>query len=195
MQNALLFKRQDKNGYIKFISVFGPALMGAAFWNNNKTTKLVSELLTITDEAFIHLCIINYSATWKAQEQLKSGEAHVQVPVSGDMIHCDLVCDCCIDQRLTNNFDIASPLGSQRLLLPTRLTNWSTIQAQGATCHVDGLDMASKPSTNWPKKYTKTAMSMESNLTRPSRKALKKKWPAPTKLAKGRETVLTHTMI
>jgi hypothetical protein len=39
-------------------------------------------MLTVTDEAFIHLCIINYSATWKAQERKKAGEANVQVPVS-----------------------------------------------------------------------------------------------------------------
>ena len=65
-----------------------------------------------------------------------------------------------------------------------------------ATYHVDGLKMAYKPSTNWPKKYIKTAMSMERNSTRPSRKASRKKWPAPTKLlAKGRETVSTPTMI
>ena len=82
MQDALLSKCQKTMDYIKFISHFGPALMGATLWNNNKTTKLVSELLTITDEAFIHLCIINYSATWKAQEKKKSGETDVQVPVS-----------------------------------------------------------------------------------------------------------------
>ena len=68
MQNALCYKCQHMDEYIKFISHFGPALTGMSFWNNNKTSKLVSELLTITDEAFIHLCIINYSATWKAQE-------------------------------------------------------------------------------------------------------------------------------
>ena len=84
MQDALFHKREkNTDGYIKFISHFGPALTGTAFWNNNKTIKLLSELLTITDEAFIHLCIINYnSATWKAQEQNKSGETDVQVPVS-----------------------------------------------------------------------------------------------------------------
>ena len=82
MQNALCFKCEYMNEYIKFISRLGPALTGMAFWNNNKTTKLVSELLTITNEAFIHLCIIHYSATWKAQEKKKSGETDVQVPVS-----------------------------------------------------------------------------------------------------------------
>ena len=68
--------------YIKFISQFGPALTGMTCWNNNKSTKPISELLTITDETFIHLCIINYSATWKAQEENKSLETDVQVPVS-----------------------------------------------------------------------------------------------------------------
>jgi hypothetical protein len=153
VQEALLNKRKNKNdSYIKFISHFGPALTGTAFWNNNKNTKLVSEILTITDEAFIHLCIINYSATWKAQEKIKAGETDVQVPVSP----CVLVsCDYCTDKQLTNiSIVIVSLLGLPRLQ---------------ANCHVDGLKMASKLSTNWPKKYTKTAMTMERNLTRPSR--------------------------
>ena len=82
MQNALQFKCNNPIEYIKFISHFGPALTGMAIWNNHKTNKLVSELFTITDEAFIHLCIINYSATWKAQEKKKLGETDVQIPVS-----------------------------------------------------------------------------------------------------------------
>ena len=92
MQVALKFKRQEMDEYIQFINHFGPAFTGVAAWNNNKTmgNKGPSELLTITDEAFIHLCIINYSATWKAQEKQKSGE-DLQVPVS--VIHCGLICD------------------------------------------------------------------------------------------------------
>jgi hypothetical protein len=86
MQTALTIKRQDTNTYIKFINQFGPAVTGVAFWNNNKTTKKLSDLLTISDEAFIHLCIINYSATWKAQEKKKSGETNIEIPVSS--IHC-----------------------------------------------------------------------------------------------------------
>ena len=88
MQTALEFKRHNTNAYIQFISQFGSALRGVAFWNNNKTTKLVSELLTVTDEAFIHLCIINYSATWKAQEKQKAGETNVEIPVSD--IYCQV---------------------------------------------------------------------------------------------------------
>jgi hypothetical protein len=74
MQCALTFKYQDKDKYIQFLCRFGLALTGMTLWNNNKTTKPLSELLTITDEAFIHLCIINYSATWKAQEEKNMGK-------------------------------------------------------------------------------------------------------------------------
>jgi hypothetical protein len=81
MQIALVYKCQDVKSYIPFISHFGPALTGMANWNNYKNVKNVSELLTITDEAFIHLCIINYSATWKAQEKYKSGDTDVEIPV------------------------------------------------------------------------------------------------------------------
>jgi hypothetical protein len=43
---------------------------------------MANELLTISDEAFIHLCIINYSATWKAQERQKRTKNIVEIPVS-----------------------------------------------------------------------------------------------------------------
>jgi hypothetical protein len=81
MQCALTFKHQGRDKYIQFLCRFDLALTGMTLWNNNKTTKPLNELLTITDKAFIHLCIINYSATWKAQEE-KNGETDVQVPVS-----------------------------------------------------------------------------------------------------------------
>ena len=73
--------------YIKFITYFGPALTGVTFWNNNKNTKKANELLTISDEAFIHLCIINYSATWKAQEKQKRSKTSVEIPVSIAHLH------------------------------------------------------------------------------------------------------------
>ena len=122
MQYALQYKREHMEEYIKFISHFGPALRGMAFWNSNKTTKLVSELLTVTNEAFIHLCIINYSATWKVQERKKAGETDVQVPVS--FFYGAFISDCNQRQMDTNSIIIDSQLGSPRL--PTRLTNFST---------------------------------------------------------------------
>jgi hypothetical protein len=83
MQNAMTLKRNPINAdtYIKFYIYFGPALTGVTFWNNNKNTKMADELLTISDEAFIHLCIINYSATWKAQERQKRTNNIVEIPV------------------------------------------------------------------------------------------------------------------
>jgi hypothetical protein len=69
--------------YIKFLAKFGPAMAGVAYWNKNKDSRKLSELLTFSDEAFIHLCMINYSKTWKAQEKRKSSEGeYIQVPVS-----------------------------------------------------------------------------------------------------------------
>ena len=61
--------------YIKFIAKFGPAMAGVSYWNNNKANMAVSGLLMVMDEGFIHLCIINYSQTWKAQEKRKWGES------------------------------------------------------------------------------------------------------------------------
>ena len=87
--------------YIKFITYFGPALTGVTFWNNYKNTKKVNELLTISDEAFIHLCIINYSATWKAQERPKRSKTSVEIPVRVLLIN--VFCHDCY-QQITNNW-------------------------------------------------------------------------------------------
>jgi len=64
-------------------------MTGVSFWNNNKTNTVLSELLTVTDEAFIHLCMANYAPTWKAQEKQKSGDNSIQVPVSEN--HYDMI--------------------------------------------------------------------------------------------------------
>ena len=47
--------------YIKFIAKFGTAMAGVSYWNNNKADMVLSELLTVIDEAFIYLCTINYT--------------------------------------------------------------------------------------------------------------------------------------
>lgn len=79
-QLKVYLKRENGDEYIKFIAKFGPAMAGVSYWNNNKANIVVSELLTVTDEAFIHLCIINYAKTWKAQEK-KNWGGNEQVPV------------------------------------------------------------------------------------------------------------------
>jgi hypothetical protein len=61
----------NTNIYVQFLCNFGPAITGTSFWNNNKMSKSANELLTNSNEVFIHLCIINYSVTWMAQEKRK----------------------------------------------------------------------------------------------------------------------------
>ena len=88
MENSLCMKRDPSNTdiYVQFLCNFGPAITGTSFWNINKMSKSANELLTISNEAFIHLCIINYSATWKAQEKRKDGDYTVKIPVS--IVYC-----------------------------------------------------------------------------------------------------------
>ena len=81
-------EEDHEDEYIKFITKFGPAMARVSYWNNNKANLVVSELLTVTNEAFIHLSyMINYAPTWKAQEKRKWGE-NVQVPISET--HCEM---------------------------------------------------------------------------------------------------------
>ena len=124
MQDALVYKCQDVKSYIQFISHFGPALTGMANWNNYKNVKNVSELLTIMDEAFIHLCIINYSATWEAQEKQKLGDADVEIPVR---IFFSVPNGYCTHQQMANTMVAASLLGSPKL--PATLAKLATLTA------------------------------------------------------------------
>ena len=84
-----LLCKNNQDNYIEFIKHFGPALAGIKTWNHNKALKPVSQILTNLDEAFIHLCIINYSCTWKAQEKIKTGESGINVLVRN---HSALIC-------------------------------------------------------------------------------------------------------
>ena len=80
-----LIRQDNQENYIEFIKHYGPALAGIRVWNQNKAVKTVSDLLTITDEAFIHLCIINYGGTWRAQAKFKRGDKKVVVPVRNNI--------------------------------------------------------------------------------------------------------------
>ena len=84
LQNSLEYKRIKEKDYLKFITHFGPGFVGISIWNKNKICKQASELLTVTDEAFIHLCLYNYSETWKAQQEKRKGKenSNIAVPVS-----------------------------------------------------------------------------------------------------------------
>ena len=70
----MYYKCEDyEDKYIKLIVKFGRTMSRVTYWNNNKANMVVSKLQTVTDEAFIHLCMINYGPTWKAQEKKKWG--------------------------------------------------------------------------------------------------------------------------
>jgi len=71
---------------------------------------MANELLTISDEAFIHLCIINYSATWKAQERQKRTKHIVEIPVSIAFTCFVMI----VTKQITNKLLVGSLLGSQR---------------------------------------------------------------------------------
>lgn len=167
MQNSLVMKRKSDNTevYIKFISYFGPALTGVSFWNNNKTTKSINDLLTISDEAFIHLCIINYSATWKAQDKKKQGFYSVKIPVS--IVYCLFKMQHYNCKQLANSIVVASLLDSQRPL--KRQMSWLAMNAETMSCHVVGLKMVFTHSMHLPKKSATTAKKMEMNLKRHSK--------------------------
>ena len=46
------------------LHAFGPAMLGVMAWGEMEKTKKICEVMTVTDEAFIHLVIKNYSARW-----------------------------------------------------------------------------------------------------------------------------------
>jgi hypothetical protein len=77
------------------------------------------------DEAFIHVCIINYSATWKAQEKYKSGDTTVEIPVR--MFFLSVPNGYCTHQQMANTIVAASLLGSQKL--PAMLAKLATLTA------------------------------------------------------------------
>ena len=56
-------KHEAKDDYIQLISHFTPAIKHVAYWNKNKDRK-ITELLTVSDEAFLIVCIINDGLHW-----------------------------------------------------------------------------------------------------------------------------------
>jgi hypothetical protein len=73
MTEAITHRCKAAEEYVQLIHHYGPALKGTMYWTNNKTIKTVNELLTISDEAFIAICIINYGGHWKQEWEIKQG--------------------------------------------------------------------------------------------------------------------------
>jgi len=68
INSAIKQKCEAKDDYIQLISHFAPVIKHVAYWNKNKDRK-ITELLTVSDEAFLILCIINYGPHWIAMHR------------------------------------------------------------------------------------------------------------------------------
>lgn len=59
--------RNDSNAFVSFCDNFLPAVVGKAVWKNNVTSKLVSEMATPSDEAFVYLLLENNWNKWEEE--------------------------------------------------------------------------------------------------------------------------------
>lgn len=69
MIDAMNGRRSKPELYIPFLDSFGQAMKGIRKWNQIKHQgdSVIDDLLTISDEAFIIVCIMNYAGRWKEQ--------------------------------------------------------------------------------------------------------------------------------
>jgi hypothetical protein len=77
----MLQMRQNQVHYISLIDVFAPCIVSNSVWNDNALTvaycgnnqqNIQEHVLTISDEAFLLLVLVNYAARWTAEIQLES---------------------------------------------------------------------------------------------------------------------------
>jgi hypothetical protein len=52
------------HSYMHVLHMFGPAMLGVMAWTEMKKSQKICDVMTVTDEAFIHLVLNNYSARW-----------------------------------------------------------------------------------------------------------------------------------
>lgn len=60
---AIAKKHEAQDEYIQLIVWFAPAIKCVAYWNKSRELN-VTELLTVSDEAFIIVCLISYGCCW-----------------------------------------------------------------------------------------------------------------------------------
>ena len=74
LAKAITQRRNAPTEYTQMLLHFGPALKGSKNWHAAKAVMPIDQLLTISDEAFLAVCIINYSQHWKALLTLEQEE-------------------------------------------------------------------------------------------------------------------------
>ena len=73
--------RQNQVHYISLIDVFAPCILSSSVWNDdavmaeycgNNEQNFQEHVLTISDETFLLLVLLNYAARWSAEVQLEN---------------------------------------------------------------------------------------------------------------------------
>ena len=65
-------RRQNASKYMKLLFEYGGALIGKKKWKTNSLTKHFSDYVTVTDEAFLWLCIDTYLPLYNPADKHKA---------------------------------------------------------------------------------------------------------------------------
>jgi hypothetical protein len=86
--DKLLMMRKNCGFYSEILDMYAPAVVSAKVWNNETNMNAYcgtddprefgKHVLTVSDEAFLLIVLINYSAHWYSEIQKKAKEVRVQ---------------------------------------------------------------------------------------------------------------------
>jgi hypothetical protein len=77
----MLQMQQNQVHYIALMDIFAPCIVSSSVWNNDalmakycgdNQDNLQEYVLTISDEAFMLLVLVNYAARWAAELQMEN---------------------------------------------------------------------------------------------------------------------------
>lgn len=87
--------RNNVVGYVKFLYLFAPCVVGKKKWERGASMvrvvdegKKLEELFSVTDEAFLLLCMYNYSQRWVEEFYRDARHSNVVVSLQVSCIHC-----------------------------------------------------------------------------------------------------------
>jgi hypothetical protein len=81
--NYMLALRNNLVQYVHLIDIYGPCIVGASHWNNtdnmerycgNNASLFEERVLSLSDEAFLLVVLINYSAEWMWKIEMETNE-------------------------------------------------------------------------------------------------------------------------
>ena len=59
--------RESQEAYTIFCDKFLPCVVGSGMYNQNKANEKINKFATVSDEAFVHLCLENSIDMWGIQ--------------------------------------------------------------------------------------------------------------------------------